>query len=183
MKALLFPVIVVVGSFLQREGSTQQPPDRQPAQKIDGQWTVVYAEMEGKALAEKSVVSLTIQNNVVTCKHDGKEMSWRLSFGPNHTVFATDLTNSGGKDPVKEPRVPDAHTHRGVYIASQEYLCLSFDKGPFAKEDRIKERDRQDVQDRPGAQGQAQIQPQFDGKMPYGSSLVFILRRGNSSGK
>jgi len=43
------------------------------ARRIEGQWEVVYVEMDGKKIENKSFANVTIQGNKLTCRHDGKE--------------------------------------------------------------------------------------------------------------
>jgi len=105
----------------------------------DGDWTVVYAAMDGKKLEDKSIAHVTIRNGVMTCKHDGKERSWRLNFQPGHMVWATESTGAGtgargtetrdkekGTQEARPINVTDVRT--GVYIAAPDYLCLGLDK-------------------------------------------------------
>jgi len=122
------------------------------SRKIEGQWQVVYVEMDGKKIENKDFASVTIQNNKLTCRHDGKEKSWTLEFGPHHQVRAeettsgttTGTTTSGaaagqtGKSATtgnatsgtaNTTGARDRHSH-GVYIASKEYLAFSMNHGP-----------------------------------------------------
>jgi len=114
------------------------------SRKIDGQWQVVYIEMDGKKTENKDFANVTITNNKLTCRHDGKEKSWTLEFGPHHQVRAEETTagttpgaTTSGKDAGAQGTSGnsttsgsrDRHSH-GVYIASKEYLCFSMNHGP-----------------------------------------------------
>jgi len=110
----------------------------------DGDWTVVYASMDGKKLEDKSMSHVSIRNGVLTCKHDGKERSWRLTFQPGHMVWATESAGAGpaAKGPEtkgtenrdKEKGTQEARplnvsdVRAGVYIAAPDFLCLGLDK-------------------------------------------------------
>jgi len=109
------------------------------ALRIDGDWTVVYASMDGKRLEDKSMSNVSIRNGVLTCKHDGKDRSWRLTFQPGHMVWAAETAGAGKAEKGTETRdrekgtqearpvnVSDVRT--GVYIASPDYLCLGLDR-------------------------------------------------------
>lgn len=103
----------------------------QANQNLDGDWTVLYAEMEGQKLDGKGFTHVRIKDNVVTCNHGGQEKSWRLEFGPHHRVRCTELSDNTGTVATENRKRGDqaTHSHHGVYIASPEYFCLSMNKG------------------------------------------------------
>jgi len=107
--------------------------------RLDGDWTVVYAALDGKKLEDKSISQVSIRNGMLTCKHDGKERSWRLTFQPGHMVWAAETSRAGpaakgteardrekGTQEARPLNVTDVRT--GVYIASSDYLCLGLDR-------------------------------------------------------
>jgi hypothetical protein len=144
-----------------------------PAIKVDGEWTVVYAEMDGKPADNKSFSAVTIKNNVVTCRHDGKEKSWRVEFGPHHLIRCTEQVD--GKTPA--PAEKGAHTHHGVYVASQEYLCVAMNKGMERRPGTAPGAAEQERNPRPGtALGQSD-------QAPHGAQFVLILRRAGAAPK
>jgi uncharacterized protein (TIGR03067 family) len=166
MNYLLLSVVVAISPM-----QAQAQPGKEAKgemRKIEGEWSTVYVEMDGKKVDGKDFTSVTIKNSVVTCKHEGKEKSWKLSFGPHHMVRATELngTNQTGANDKN-------HTHHGVYIASQEFLCFSFNKGM----DR-----RPGVAAQQGRDNQAQQVGGFDNQQQAsGSDLVIILRRAGNA--
>jgi len=107
------------------QSSTQQ--QGQQMRKLDGQWEVVYVEMDGKKIEDKNFGNVTIQNNKVTCRHDGKEKSWQLEFGPHHRIRAEETTQQAASTQTGSGQ-RDRHSH-GVYIASQDFLCFSMNHG------------------------------------------------------
>jgi len=153
------------------QGVGQQTPV-----KIDGDWTPVYVEIEGKKIDNKDFTHVTIKNNVVSCRYDGKVNTYRLEFGPHHMVRCTegDKTNT---TTTKDKQ--DAHTHYGVYIASQDFFCISLDKGMDKRFDALpgtgnntKDRDNQ-----------LKAQGRWEGQSgPHGSAMVFVLRRSGTVG-
>jgi len=197
--------------------------------KLDGEWTVAYAEMDGKKLEGKGFTQVMVRGNVITCKHDGKEKSWRLDFGPHNMVRCTELwdgkstgsstssqgttgqgtTGQGqaqgttGQGQGQGSSTQGTYTHHGVYIASQEYFCLSMHKG---RDMRMGTADglggqgqggqaRQDQagqagggqagqgQAGQGQAGQQRGQNQFGGTNgAHGSAFVLILHRSGSTG-
>jgi len=125
------------GKDADRPTSDQKPS----ATNLEGQWTVVYAEMDGKKMEDKAFSDVSIHNNVLTCNHGGQKRSWRLEWLPGHQVrcFEQDAsTNKAnpnserkGETAREEDRRPETgtpHIHHGVYIASQEYLAFSMNK-------------------------------------------------------
>jgi len=153
-------------AFFQHHAAFQHHATAQP--QVNGKWTVVYAEMDGKKLADKSAMTdVTIRDNVLTCKHDGKEKSFRLSFGPGHMVRCTEMTTgtdgSADKadkaDKQKDATAQRRHMHRGVFIASEEFLCFSLNKEEgfrgFRKATRAKDgEDAKATTDKPRAADQ-----------------------------
>ncbi len=154
MNSLLLSVAVLLTTFPQEtnqpagQGAQGRTDGKMQTQRIDGEWTAVYVEMDGKKLESKGFTNVSIKNNVVTCNHDGKAKSWRLEFGPHHMVRSTEQdgertgtstsTQEGTQNNNQAANQPNdrnnqgiksGHTHYGVYVASQDYLCLSFDKG------------------------------------------------------
>jgi hypothetical protein len=142
-----------------------------PALKLEGDWMVVYAEMDGKPADTKGFGGVTIKNNVVTCRHDGKERTWRLEFGPHHMLRCTEQIDGKTIDTgdKREPGAKGMHTHHGVYVASQDYLCVAMNKG-------MDKRTTGSTGSRPSNDQQALQSGQGD-QGPRGSHFVLILRR------
>jgi len=131
--------------------------------KIDGDWTPVYVEMEGKAIDLKKFTKIKIKDNVITCNHEGKLRTFRMEFGPHHMVRCSE-ENQG----LNQPTDKRTHTHHGVYVASQHHLCLSLNKGM----DTRFISDGESTQSKDGKQP-----PRWEGQGPRGADLVIILRR------
>lgn len=132
-----------------QNAQNQQWMSKSAPQEINGSWNVVYVEMEGKKGKEKGFAEVMIKNNVLTCKHDGQVKSWRLDFMPNQQVRTTELNqganpsanqNQNQNNQEETNRQVQANennnaqqgskgqmgrTAQGVYVASNEYLCLS----------------------------------------------------------
>ncbi len=150
LTAMLLGTLLFVGRAPAQEEKGRPAREGQAnAAHLNGHWTIVYAEMDGKALHEKNVTDLTIHNSTLSYKQDGKQRSWRLTFLPGHNVWATEMTPSNNKEKGAEkqgnrekgaarPPVPGAvpgavsevrplNTQpilQGVYIASSQYLCF-----------------------------------------------------------
>ena len=92
MTSLMLSVALLFSAFPQETGQNtpQRTDGKMQTQKIDGEWTAVYVEMDGKNLESKGFTNVQIKNNVITCSHEGKEKSWRLEFGPHHMVRSTE---------------------------------------------------------------------------------------------
>ena len=153
-----------------------QPDQKLPVQQLDGEWTVTYAEVDGKKIDGKGFTKVTIRNNTVTCQHDGKEKTWKLAFGPHGMVRCTELTDGKTTQDLthdkRDPKDRDYHSHHGVYIASQQYFCLCLNNGE----------DRRDTMTTTG-KGQAQTGTvrHFGEQDPQGAHFVIILHRGGAA--
>jgi hypothetical protein len=188
-RKVLLTVVVLLMSYATvsaqaPQGSNQPKGERSQPVKLDGEWTVQYAEMDGKVIENRSVTNVTIKNNTVTCKHDGKEKTWRLEFGPHHMVRCVEQIEGKTTSDTGDKRQPDAkghHSHHGVYIASQEYFCLCMNKGMDRRPSATSgtERPNGGV---PPAQPR-QPAPGFgNGEHgPMSSAFVLILRRNSTA--
>lgn len=166
--ALMFPAFA--------QDSTQPGKDAKDGKlqihKIEGEWNAVYVEIDGKKVENNKFAKVTIKNNVVTCQHDGKQMSWRLDFGPHHMVRATEQNGATSDPPEKGSATKGTHSHFGTYIASSEYFCLCLQKGADVR-----------FPDRKEGAPREERQPQstFEGHQPQGAGMVIILRRPNGT--
>ncbi len=156
----------------QAQRGQAQPGQAQPGQaqqrsadgalRLDGQWNIVYAEMDGQRTDPSRVTNISIRDNVVTCRQDGQVKQYRLEFGPHHMVRCTALSGAAATTPTaagQRSGTDDAHSHHGVYVAGQDFLALSLNKGAEHS-------------------GQAQ----WTKEEPKGADLVLILRRGGPQG-
>jgi hypothetical protein len=141
------------GQQTTRDSGTQARGNQASANGVgmlDGTWQVVYAEKNGQKM-DLGKATATIREGVLTLKHDGKEKVMQLRFGPQQMVWAVDISEQGehergnataGKGGAVQPGTAPgglaqrraayqggvaANTHRGVYIASQEFLCLGLE--------------------------------------------------------
>jgi hypothetical protein len=130
---------------------------------INGDWTAVYVEMDGKAVDLKKFTNIKIKDNIVTCQHDGTLRTYRMEFGPHHMIRCTEENV-----PITQPtekRV--AHTHHGVYIASHNYLCFNMNKGVDKRFPAAAER----------TAGKSPAFNRWESHGPVGSDFVIVLRR------
>jgi hypothetical protein len=157
---------------------------------LEGSWTVVYLEIEGKKLTDKTFTHVMIKDRILSYKHEGKDRSWRLEFLPFHMVAATEIlavkaakkeTPPGpGKDdkgkPIVAAPVPD---YTGCYVASDEYFCLAMNKKGFLDPKKQPKDIGSPVSfEEPAAQPGASGWP--IGGAPYHSHFVLILRRDSA---
>ena len=180
MKSLLFAsipaaVLLLLPGPTQLRGTPVQKAEDQPtSHKIDGAWSVVYAESGGKELTAKSVTNVAIKDGVLRYQRDGKDQAWRLEFGANQTVKAIPLGEKAA--------AVTTQMKVGVYIASPQYLCFALNRwttdtklpkaiGNGNELDQDEELQPVYFQDRAlPAGGQ-------DKMRPMGSDFVLILRR------
>jgi hypothetical protein len=92
------------------------------APKLDGKWTVVYAEEGGRRNTAWETRPATFKDDTLSYEDAGKQIHLKLKFGPHQTVSATGL----GKEQDK--------SGKGVYIAGQDYLSLSLNPEGSSRE-------------------------------------------------
>jgi hypothetical protein len=113
MGTLLVAAVLSLGPG---EEPVEKPAEAAP--DVSGSWLIVYAEEKGRRIQKWEQVKATIKDGALTYDRDGKDYTINLKFGPGQTLKA-----SVGKE--------DA-TASGVYIAAQDYVCLSLSGGAFA---------------------------------------------------
>jgi hypothetical protein len=96
--------------------------DKAAGPDIEGKWLIVYVEEGGKRNATWEQQVATAKGDTITYSKEGDDRSLRLSFGSGQTVKAAAAGGKGG-DKV-------AGDMSGVYIAGQDYLCLSLNPAP-----------------------------------------------------
>jgi len=186
----------------QQQGGARQDANL-PKVNLDGQWTVVYAEMEGKREEPKGFTQVTIQGNTVTCRHEGKERSWKLEFGPHNLIRCTEQTQGTASATPAQAPAGGSYTHHGVYIAAQDYFCLSLNKGADMRHLTFTGTQQGTAQpgqagatppttgnQQQGAQQQRTSQPgqpgagiRFGEHGAQGAEFVIILHRGSGTGQ
>ena len=110
MTALAMTVVLAVSSSAAAD-----------APSIDGKWLIVYAEEGGRRNTTWEQRVATIKGDTLSYSKDGDDRSLRLTYGPLQTVKAT--MSAGGKE------AGDKGPMSGVFIAGQDYLCLSLNAG------------------------------------------------------
>jgi hypothetical protein len=134
MTAFLLGITLAAAADRQQRDLAPDPPaGRAPVLALDGQWTVVHAEVDGRKLGEAGGMSATIAGNVLTFSQDGRQRRLRLEFGPSQTLRAVPASDElggtqtrGAADRQGQPRRDELH---GVYIASREIFCVSLFPG------------------------------------------------------
>jgi hypothetical protein len=112
MSTLLLTFAVGAGIVAQAGGTATAAPN------LDGKWLVVYAEEGGRRNNAWEQRLATMKGDTLTYEQDGKERTIRLKLGPNQTLEA-----AGAGEPSAKPLT-------GVYIAGQDYLCISIGPAP-----------------------------------------------------
>jgi len=135
--AITLALAASLGQASQPATGSGNRADQAESRKVDGQWEVVYIEMDGKKVENKNFANVTIQGNKLTCRHEGKEKTWTLEFGPHHRVRAEETTagasttGSTSNNSTANDRTSGTHDRfsHGVYIAAKDYLCFSMNHG------------------------------------------------------
>ncbi len=102
--------------------------DAAGAPKVEGKWLIAYAEEGGRRNNAWEAKVATVAGDTLTYEREGKKNTLKLTFGPHQSVKAA-LEKEGESEGVKNGN------YGGVYIAGQDYFCLSLngegaEKGP-----------------------------------------------------
>lgn len=95
--------------------------EKAAAPDVEGKWLIVYAEEGGRRNTTWEQRVATMKGDTLSYSKDGDDRSLRLTYGPLQTVKAA--MTVGGK------QAGDKGAFSGVYIAGQDYLCLSLNPG------------------------------------------------------
>ncbi len=106
MSALLLMAALTVGAD-QQNGT--------PA--VNGRFQIVYAEERGRRNNSWEQRPATIHDGMLTYEAEGKEHKIKLDFGPHQTLT---VSEGGGEG------------HKGVYVASKDYVVISLESGTLA---------------------------------------------------
>jgi hypothetical protein len=104
--ASMTPLLMATALLFGAEAKTEDAP------KVEGRWRIVYAEEGGRRNNAWEQRAATVRDNAITYEAEGKMRSLKLSFEPHQAVKAIGEGETKGE-------------YSGVYILSQDYLCLS----------------------------------------------------------
>lgn len=87
------------------------------AKCLDGAWTVVCFEKDGKVQADAPGMTVKAEGGTITCSgKDGKAaMTMKVVLGPNGTVQLTEVNAD----------TPAAAAKAGVFVLTTDYLAIS----------------------------------------------------------
>lgn len=100
------PLLLTVAMTL---GAEPAAPD------IEGKWLIVYAEEGSRRNTTWEQKVATAKGEMLSYSKEGEDRSLKLTFGANQTVKAALSVGDKASD----------KSLSGVYIAGQDYLCLS----------------------------------------------------------
>ena len=144
-----------------------EAPAEVAAPKLEGKWLIVYAEEGGRRNNAWEQQQAKFKDGTLTYAQEGKEQAIKVTFGPHNTLKAmVSGSTKGKKEDVSKEEGGESRSYTGVYIAGQDYFCLSLDKKGAAK----KEAGKEEV----SARGTAEADKAEGAK---GSSFILILRR------
>jgi len=103
-------VVLTASAGRTRAGEADKPA-------LDGKWLIVYAEEGGRRNNAWEQRVATVKGNTLSYEAEEKQRSMQLTLGPNQTVSAK----------------VEGKAHKGVYIAGQDYLCISLVTGAKKK--------------------------------------------------
>jgi hypothetical protein len=95
--------------------------DEKAAPNIEGKWLIVYAEEGSRRNTTWEQKVATAKGDSLSYSKEGEDRAIKLTFGAGQTVKGE--LSIGGK--VSE----EGKSLSGVYIAGQDYMCLSLNPG------------------------------------------------------
>jgi hypothetical protein len=129
---------------------------------LSGKWLIVYAEEKGRRIQSWEQMPATFKDGALVYEKDGKEQKIDLKFGPHQAVKATGGKAEGGTSGESD----------GVYIAAQDYLCVSLTGGTFTAGEKSSGKDLQPIKPKLGTDEPV--------NRPVGSDFILILRKQRS---
>ena len=139
-----------------------EAPAEVAAPKLEGKWLIVYAEEGGRRNNAWEQQQAKFKDGTLSYATEGKEQAIKVTFGPKNTVKAmVSGTTKAKKEDVSKEEEGGSSSYTGVYIAGQDYFCLSLDKKGDAKK-QVSARPTAEAEKTEGAKG---------------SSFILILRR------
>ena len=114
----MFAFLVSATFFAAAPDDKAKPSENAPAVSLDGNWTVLAAEKDGKPMPDAKNMTVTAKGNTVTCSgKDGKPATtMKVEFGPNGTITVHETSASAGTDKATEKK--------GVYVLTDNYFSL-----------------------------------------------------------
>lgn len=109
---VLFVMVVVALALVSGAAAGDDAP------MLDGKWLIVYAEEGGRRNNAWEQRVAVLQGDTLSYQAEQKRRSLQLKLGPNQTLSAAVQDEEGS-----------SRKHQGVYIAAQDYLCLSLVTG------------------------------------------------------
>jgi hypothetical protein len=131
---------------------------------LDGKWLIVYAEEKGRRSQNWEQKVGTFKDGALTYEKDGKELTINFKFGPHQTVKATGGKAEGGTSGESD----------GVYIAGQDYFCVSLSGGTFTGGEKGTSKDKDSEPKQPTAKADDTNKGNSSG------DFILILRRQRS---
>jgi hypothetical protein len=98
--------------------------DEKATPNIEGKWLIVYAEEGSRRNTTWEQKVATAKGDSLSYSKEGEDRALKLTFGAGQTVKAE--LSIGGKV------TDEGKSLGGVYIAGQDYLCLSLNPGGAA---------------------------------------------------
>jgi hypothetical protein len=155
MCKMLFATVLACSPIFAQACLAQAEQAKDPASRSseqaalpDGAWSVLCAEIDGRKLESTDIPTVTISNNTLTFRHDGKEYTMRLELQPQGRLRATDvvlgqsaslgedaerktaeneqeLTGQNQKQGEAASKGGDKGNFDGVFIQTNDFLCVS----------------------------------------------------------
>jgi len=94
---------------------------------VEGKYLIVYSEEGGHRNTAWEQKVATVHDNTLSYEREGRKHSLQLHFGPHQTLRAS-LSGAGASEGAEKESAAHGREYHGVYIASQQYLCLSLNR-------------------------------------------------------
>lgn len=124
MFAILCMGLIAFATQQSVQPSTPKPSeqDTAPIASLDGNWTILCVEKDGKALPAAKDKTVSVKNNILTCTDDRAGLkTMKVQFAPKGTIQIWEQVKASGNEP--NPSY-DEKAKSGTYILTADYLAV-----------------------------------------------------------
>lgn len=169
MNALILSVVLVLAQAptpaptAEREANRDNTP-----MSINGNWTVICYEKDGKPMPEAKNVTVNVKDNMITFTggKDNMMAPLKVNFGPQGTIRVTEAQVADATKPT--PGEKRSQEMAGVYVLTNDYLAICLHDNAPAQQGEVTAAGGTVPQ-------QGQTQPQMKSK------CTVVLKRGDKA--
>ena len=175
MNALILSAVLVLAQApTPAPGQGRDAPRDNTPISINGSWTVICYEKDGKPMPEAKNVTVTVKDNMITFTgaKDNMMAPLKVDFGQQGTIRVTETQATDSTKPTPSEKRGQPMT--GVYVLTSEYLAICLHDNAPAQPG--------DVTPAGGTTAGQQNQNQNQNPSQMKSKCTVILKRGDRTG-